>query len=392
MVDVFNASTARSFNSEVVFKEHVVSGAYATAFALGLITKDVGIAANLAEESGVDAPLTGSPALAGTPPGELGHGADHSEAHKAGGRPTSSITPTTTTDGLMGRLDGKVALISGAARGQGEAEARLFAREGASVVLGDVRGELGEQVAREIAAAGGTAVFEPLDVRREGDWERAVALAEREFGGLDILVNNAGILGRPGILETSLELWHEVVAVNQTGPFLGMRAAIPAMRRRGGGSIVNISSALAEVGYGESASYTAAKGALSALTRTVAVELATEGIRVNVVHPGVIDTPMTHDGGGVPRRSPPRRDRADRPHGPLRRDGRGGALPGERRGVVRDGRRARRRRRPQRLVTRRFRRSRMRSPSATPFQEAKRTSSHQGGSGGPLVSVCLSSM
>jgi 3alpha(or 20beta)-hydroxysteroid dehydrogenase len=125
-----------------------------------------------------------------------------------------------------------------------------------------------------------------------------VALAERHFGGLDILVNNAGILGRPGILETSLELWHEVVAVNQTGPFLGMRAAIPAMRRRGGGSIVNISSALAEVGYGESASYTAAKGALSALTRTVAVELATEGIRVNVVHPGVIDTPMTHDAQG----------------------------------------------------------------------------------------------
>ena len=198
----------------------------------------------------------------------------------------------------MGRLDGKVALISGAARGQGEAEARLFAAEGASVVLGDIRGELGEQVAGEIAAAGGKAAFALLDVRSEGDWERAVALAEREFGGLDILVNNAGILGRPGILDTSLELWHEVIAVNQTGPFLGMRAAIPAMRRRGGGSIVNISSALAEVGYGESASYTASKGALSALTRTVAVELAREGIRVNVVHPGVIDTPMTYDAQG----------------------------------------------------------------------------------------------
>jgi 3alpha(or 20beta)-hydroxysteroid dehydrogenase/cyclopentanol dehydrogenase len=198
----------------------------------------------------------------------------------------------------MPRLAGKVALISGAARGQGEAEARLFAREGAGVVLGDVRTEQGEQVAREIAADGGKAVFTSLDVRNEGDWTRAVELAEHEFGRLDILVNNAAILGRPGIMETTLELWNHVLAVNQTGPFLGMRAAIPALRRAGGGSIVNISSALAIVGYGESASYTAAKGGLTALTRTVAVELAAEGIRVNVVHPGVIDTPMVDDGVG----------------------------------------------------------------------------------------------
>jgi NAD(P)-dependent dehydrogenase (short-subunit alcohol dehydrogenase family) len=196
------------------------------------------------------------------------------------------------------RVAGKVALISGAARGQGAAEARMFAREGAAVVLGDVLVEQGEQVAREIAAAGGDAVFVPLDVTREADWTAAVALAEERFGRLDILVNNAGILGRPGILATTLEQWQHVVAVNQTGPFLGMRAAIPAMRRAGGGSIVNISSALATVGYGESASYTAAKGALTALTRTVAVELAREGIRVNVVHPGVIDTPMVDDAMG----------------------------------------------------------------------------------------------
>ncbi len=197
-----------------------------------------------------------------------------------------------------GRLAGKVALISGAARGQGAAEARLFAREGASVLLGDVRREEGRAVAREIAAEGGRAAFRFLDVTVESDWAEAVAQAERELGGLDILVNNAGILGRPGILETSLELWERVVAVNQTGPFLGMRAAIPALRRRGGGSIVNISSALAVVGYGESASYTAAKGALSALTRTVAIEFARERIRVNVVHPGVIDTPMIDDAMG----------------------------------------------------------------------------------------------
>jgi NAD(P)-dependent dehydrogenase (short-subunit alcohol dehydrogenase family) len=192
----------------------------------------------------------------------------------------------------MGRLDGKVALISGAARGQGEAEARMFAAEGASVVLGDIRGELGEQVAAEIGAAGGTAVFTPLDVSQEADWVRAVELAESTYGKLDILVNNAAIIGLEGIMDTSIELWNRVLAVNQTGTFLGMRAAIPALRRAGGGSIVNISSVLATMGSGNSASYTASKGAVTALTRTVSIELATENIRVNAVHPGGVETPM----------------------------------------------------------------------------------------------------
>jgi cyclopentanol dehydrogenase len=192
----------------------------------------------------------------------------------------------------MGRLDGKVALISGAARGQGAAEARLFAAEGAAVVLGDVRGELGEQVATEITAAGGKGVYTQLDVSREDDWARAVALAERTFGKLDVLVNNAAIIGLEGIMDTPIELWNRVLAVNQTGTFLGMRAAIPALRRAGGGSIVNISSVLATMGSGNSASYTATKGAVTALTRTVSVELATENIRVNAVHPGGVETPM----------------------------------------------------------------------------------------------------
>ena len=192
----------------------------------------------------------------------------------------------------MARLEGKVALISGAARGQGEAEARLFAREGASVVLGDIRAELGEQVAGAIRAAGGAAVFTPLDVSSESDRARAVELAESTYGKLDILVNNAAIIGLEGIMDTSIELWNRVVAVNQTGTFLGMRAAIPALRRAGGGSIVNISSVLATMGSGNSASYTATKGAVSALTRTVSVELASEGIRVNAVHPGGVETPM----------------------------------------------------------------------------------------------------
>jgi cyclopentanol dehydrogenase len=192
----------------------------------------------------------------------------------------------------MGRLDGKVALISGAARGQGEAEARMFAAEGASVVLGDIRGELGEQVVAEIAAAGGTALFTPLDVSQEADWARAVELAESTYGKLDILVNNAAIIGLEGIMDTSIELWNRVLAVNQTGTFLGMRAAIPALRRAGGGSIVNISSVLATMGSGNSASYTASKGAVTALTRTVSIELASENIRVNAVHPGGVETPM----------------------------------------------------------------------------------------------------
>jgi 3alpha(or 20beta)-hydroxysteroid dehydrogenase len=135
-------------------------------------------------------------------------------------------------------------------------------------------------------------VFAQLDVSSESDWASAVGLAESAYGRLDILVNNAAIIGLEGIMDTSIELWNRVLAVNQTGTFLGMRAAIPAMRRAGGGSIVNISSVLATMGSGNSASYTATKGAVSALTRTVSVELATEGIRVNAVHPGGVETPM----------------------------------------------------------------------------------------------------
>jgi cyclopentanol dehydrogenase len=192
----------------------------------------------------------------------------------------------------VGRLDSKVALITGAARGQGQAEARLFAREGAKVLLGDVVDDEGEQVAREIADAGGEARYVHLDVSRRADWEAAVALAESLWGRLDVLVNNAGIAAREGIDETTDELWDRVISINQTGTFLGMRTAVPAMRRAGGGSIVNISSVLATMGSGNSVAYTASKGAITAMTRTVSVELATESIRVNSVHPGAIETPM----------------------------------------------------------------------------------------------------
>jgi 3alpha(or 20beta)-hydroxysteroid dehydrogenase len=177
----------------------------------------------------------------------------------------------------------------------GAAEAVLFAQEGAKVLLGDVRRVEGEAVAGWIVAGGGEALFVELDVTRESDWQRAVELAVSEFGRLDILVNNAGIWREPGVETTTLEVWNEVIAVNQTGTFLGMRAAIPALREAGGGSIVNISSVLAFVGTGTGAAYHATKGAVHALTKTAAVELAGDRIRVNSVHPGAIDTPMADE-------------------------------------------------------------------------------------------------
>jgi NAD(P)-dependent dehydrogenase (short-subunit alcohol dehydrogenase family) len=198
---------------------------------------------------------------------------------------------------MAGRLDGKVALISGAARGQGAAEAGLFAREGASVVIGDVLVEEGQQVASEIAAHGGQATFTKLDVRSEPDWQSAVATAVEAYGKLDVLVNNAGVFRIEGIEAATLEQWNAVIEVNQTGVFLGMKAAVAAMRAAGGGSIVNISSIGGLVGFGEAAAYQATKGAVRLLTKSAAIEYAGEGIRVNSVHPGTIDTEMVR---GIP--------------------------------------------------------------------------------------------
>ena len=173
------------------------------------------------------------------------------------------------------RLAGKVALISGGARGMGAVEARLFARE-------------------EIQAAGGAATFVTLDVTREADWEGAVATTEHLYGRLDVLVNNAGIGGGNRIEDTTLEQWERIMAVNATGVFLGTRAVIPALRRAGGGSIVNISSQLGLVGTDNSSpQYQASKGAVRLLTKATAIQYAKEGIRANSVHPGPIVTAMT---------------------------------------------------------------------------------------------------
>jgi len=189
----------------------------------------------------------------------------------------------------MERLAGKVALISGGARGQGEAEARLFAAEGAKVVIADVLDEAGEKVASEIGAA---ARYAHLDVTREEDWARVVAESVEAFGRLDVLINNAGIVRTGMIEQQSLEDYMAVVNVNQVGVFLGIRAAIDAMRTSGGGSIVNISSNAGLEGVEGVVGYVASKWAVRGMTKTAAIELGQYGIRVNSVHPGGVDTPM----------------------------------------------------------------------------------------------------
>jgi NAD(P)-dependent dehydrogenase (short-subunit alcohol dehydrogenase family) len=201
------------------------------------------------------------------------------------------------------RLEGKVAIISGGARGMGAVEARLFAKEGAKVVIADILEEEGRKLEAEIEAAGGKALFVRLDVTRESDWQDAVATAVRRFGKLDILVNNAGISGRGKIEDTTVKDWDRVMEVNAKGVFLGTKAAIPAMRQGGGGSIINISSQLGLVGTDHSSpQYQASKGAVRLLTKATAIQYAKEGIRVNSVHPGPIVTPMTETARADPER------------------------------------------------------------------------------------------
>ncbi len=196
----------------------------------------------------------------------------------------------------MGRLDGKVALISGGARGQGATEARMFALEGAKVVFGDILDDEGQRVEAQIRELGGEATYVHLDVTKEPDWQDAVDAAVRTYGKLNVLVNNAGILIRKNIEETTVEDWDRIFDINAKGVFLGTKACIPAMREAGGGSIVNISSTAGLVSSPSgSASYTATKGAVRLLTKSTAIQYAKEGIRCNSVHPGPIDTDMIQD-------------------------------------------------------------------------------------------------
>ena len=196
----------------------------------------------------------------------------------------------------MGRLDGKVAIISGGARGQGATEARMLAMEGASVVFGDILDDAGRQVEAQIRELGGEATYIHLDVTSEADWQSAVDTAVSRYGKLNVLVNNAGILIRKTLEETTGEDWDRIMDINAKGVFLGTRAAIPAMREAGGGSIVNISSTAGLVSSPSgSASYTATKGAVRLLSKSTAIQYAREGIRCNSVHPGPIETDMIQD-------------------------------------------------------------------------------------------------
>ena len=191
------------------------------------------------------------------------------------------------------RLANKVALITGGARGQGAVEAKLFATQGAYVVICDILDEEGKRIESEINNTGGSSLFAHLDVTDESEWQNVIATTLNSFGKLDILVNNAGIYKWAQVEEKTSELWDQTMDINAKGVFLGTKHAIPAMRNSGGGSIVNISSVAGLIGSANAAAYGASKGAVRLLTISTAIEYAKDGIRANSVHPGIIDTPMT---------------------------------------------------------------------------------------------------
>jgi 3alpha(or 20beta)-hydroxysteroid dehydrogenase len=193
----------------------------------------------------------------------------------------------------MGCLDGKVAIITGAARGQGAAAARLFVAEGARVVIADVNDEPGKELAQEL---GDAAYYRHLDVSAEDEWDAVVGEAVEVLGGLHVLVNNAGVLHFSALAETTMADYERVIRVNQFGTFLGMRAASRVMTA--GGSIVNLSSVEGVAGMPYVVAYTASKFAIRGMTKVAALELGPKGIRVNSVHPGMIDTKMVQDAIG----------------------------------------------------------------------------------------------
>ncbi|GHF17732.1 SDR family NAD(P)-dependent oxidoreductase [Pseudolysinimonas yzui] len=198
----------------------------------------------------------------------------------------------------MGRVQDKVAVVTGAARGQGESHARLFAQEGARVLLTDVLDAAGEVVAAELREAGHDAHYMRLDVSSEEGWIAVIDEAERRWGRVDILVNNAGIVGTmKSVADEPLDGWLKMTAINQQGVFLGLKHGAPAIERSGGGAIVNTCSINGTVGNPGAFSYQASKGAVKMMTRAAAMEYASRGVRVNSVSPGLVMTPMAAEEG-----------------------------------------------------------------------------------------------
>ena len=193
---------------------------------------------------------------------------------------------------MAGRLDGKVALISGGASGIGAAHARVFAAEGARVVIGDIQEAKGQQVAADVNTNGDEAVFVHLDVTDENDWQNAVHEAVARFGKLTTLINNAGVYWPGGVEEETRDKWQKMIEINQTGVWLGMKTALPALRASGNAAIVNISSLYGLIGSPGSIAYHASKGAVRLMSKAAALEYVRQGIRVNSIHPGQIDTPI----------------------------------------------------------------------------------------------------
>ena len=196
------------------------------------------------------------------------------------------------------RLEGKVALITGGARGMGAAEAKMFSREGAKVVICDVLEADGQQTEAEINETGGDAIFVKLDVTQQSEWDAVISRTVEQFGKLDIIVNNAGVASNLSIEETTIEEWDRVMDINAKGVFLGTKAAIMQMKSQGtGGSVINISSISGNVGQdGVAAAYNSSKGAVRIFSKSAAIQHAKDGIRVNTIHPGPIQTPMTQAG------------------------------------------------------------------------------------------------